>query len=310
MTSELKITRQRRNKLQRIEIINTKREYGRLDTGYMPREMQSTGIPLKKPHKDYLIHVARNGNGVLKVKADPEFGMPFGRDPLTSLWLFSAAKENNSPIVTFDSPRQLLLNMGLPVDGYTYKWAVGSFERNFGATWEYTIEDNFLRGKVKDRRWLRLVDRAVLWYNTSPEQMALEGDDFKFRIELTPSAFEMAKKGALIELETVAALAPAPGPMRLFMILRERCARVAEGEHEWIGLTGEYGLDKQMGISQPYKDQHDWRKWLRRWLRSVAEWWPDCPTPDDIHQDRQGYFRLQIRHVDPPAGPSRRRLKG
>jgi hypothetical protein len=302
---DLKITRQQRNRQREIEIINTKRDARRLDIGYMPREVVRCGIPLSKPRRDYLIHTARDGNGVLKVKADPEFGMPFGRDPLSALWLFTEARERKSPIVEFESPRQLLLSIGLPVDGYTYEWAVGSFERNFGATWEYSIEDAYRAGKVKERIWLRLVRRAVLWYNTKPDQMALEGDGFKYRVELTDEAFELAMKGARVEIETCAALSQSPGEMRLFMILRDRCATVPQGDYSFIPLTGTYGLDKQMGV-QSYANQKLWRQKVRRWLHDVDEFWPSCPK--EIYQGGDGKFRLKIEYVAPPPNPRRRLL--
>ena len=106
-------TPQSRNTLAKIELVLEKREQDRLDVGIAPRPVLRCGLPLKQPKPDYLVHASRDGNCSLKVKADPEFGMPFGRDLLTPLWLFSEAFAQKSRTIRFKSGRAMLRSMGL-----------------------------------------------------------------------------------------------------------------------------------------------------------------------------------------------------
>ena len=66
--------------------------------------------------------------------------MPFGRDLITPLWLFSEAYAKKSRTIRFPSGRAMLRSMGLHEDGHSFRWVTGSIERCFGATWEFTIE--------------------------------------------------------------------------------------------------------------------------------------------------------------------------
>jgi hypothetical protein len=293
-------TPQSRNTLTKIELVLEKREQERLDIGIAPRPVLRCGLPLKKPAKDYLVHASRDGNCSLKVKADPEFGMPFGRDLLTPLWLFSEAYAQKSRTIRFESGRAMLRSMGLNEDGHTFKWVTGSIERNFGATWEFDIEQERL-GKIRrDRHYFRLVSRATLWFNKDDGQLALDGDDFQNSITLTEEAYALAlHRGyqARLELETVAAISNAPGATRLFLILRDRCAEIPEHKpYDWIPLTGPTGLDLEIGV-KPYGEQKKWRQIVKKWLKEIRAFWPECPT--EICKGRDGWYRLKIYPAKP-----------
>jgi hypothetical protein len=292
-------------RMEKVELILEKRYESRLDIGVIPRPVLRCGIPLKKP-KDvsYLIHTSQDGNCTLKVKADPEFGMPYGRDLLTPLWLFSEAYARKSPIISFRSGREMLRSMGLNEDGRTFRWVTGSIERSFGATWEFTIWREFGGRVARDREYFKLVRRARLWFTKDRDQLDFNADGFENVIVLTEDAFALAmKRGyqARVELEVVAALSQSPGATRLFMILRDRAAEVPEHKpYAWLPLTGPLGLDLQMGV-KPYanKNKRRWRQLVRGWLKEIGDHWPQCPKPEDIHEGRDGFYRLKVRRAHP-----------
>ena len=295
-------TAQKLNKLTKIELVLDKREENRLDLGVVPRPVLRCGIPLQKPAKDYLVHTSRDGNCELNVVADPRYGMPFGRDLLTPLWLFSEVYAQKSRTIRFKSGREMLRSMGLSEQGHSFKWVTGSIERNFGATWEFTIEQEFMNKIRRDRHYFRLVSSATLWFNQDTNQLDFEGESFQNTITLTEEAYALAlKRGyqARMELETIANLSQSPGATRLFMILRDRCAQVPEHkQYGWIPLTGPQGLDVELGVN-PYAEQRNWRRNVKKWLEEIKRYWPECPT--EIHEGRDGYYRLMVPRLPGPG---------
>jgi len=295
-------TAQTHNKLDKIELILSKRDENRLDIGVMPRPVLRCGIPLQKPEKDYLVHTSRDGNCTLKVKADPEYGMPFGRDLITPLWLFSEVYAQKSRTISFSSGRAMLRSMGLHEDGRTFKWVTGSIERNFGATWELTIEQVIMNRVRRDRHYFRLVSSATLWFTPHRDQLDFEGQGFQNSITLTEEAYALAlKRGyqAKLELEVLAELSQSPGATRLYMILRDRAAAIHESKsYAWIPLTGLQGLDLQMGV-KPYAEQRNWRRNVKDWLDEIKHYWPECPT--EIHEGRDGIYRLKVPRLSAPG---------
>lgn len=285
------------NKLQKIELILKQREEERLEIGVAPRPVLRCGIPLLRPAKDYLVHEARDGNCTLTVTADPRYGMPFGRDLITPVWLYSEAYSQKTRTIHFESGRSMLRSMSLNEDGYTFKWVTGSLERNFGATWEFTIDHEFRNRVRRERQWFRLVSKACLWFTKDKDQLDLAADGFENVITLTEDAYAFAmKRGyqAKLELQVLAALSPSPGATRLYMILRDRCAQVPEHKpYTWIPITGPAGLDTQMGVT-PYGETRRWKHLLKKWLVEIRRYWPECPDGDDIHQGPDGFWRLQI----------------
>ena len=296
------VTAQKINKIDKIELILDKREENRLDLGVVPRPVLRCGIPLQKPAKDYLVHTSRDGNCELNVVADPRYGMPFGRDLITPLWLFSEVQAQKSRTIRFSSGRSMLRSMGLSEQGHTFKWVTGSIERNFGATWEFTIEQEFMNKIRRERHYFRLVSSAVLWFTPDRDQLDLEGEGFQNSITLTEEAYALAmKRGfqARMELETIANLSQSPGATRLFMILRDRAATVHESKsHTWIPLTGPQGLDVELGVN-PYDQQRRWRQLVKKWLEEIKRYWPECPT--EIHEGRDGYYRLMVPRLPGPG---------
>jgi hypothetical protein len=194
--------------------------------------------------------------------------------------------------------------MGLNEDGRTFKWVTHSIERNFGATWEITIEHEYAAKVRKDRHYFRLVSAAMLWFNKNRDQLDFDADGFQNSITLTEEAYALAmKRGyqARLELEVIAHLSQSPGATRLFMILRDRAAKVPEHKpYAWIPLTGPYGLDYELGV-KPYPRQRDWRKLVSKWLEEIARFWPDSPKPDDIHQGHDGFYRLKVPRAPAPG---------
>jgi hypothetical protein len=287
-----------------------KRSENRLDIGTIPRPVLRCGIPLKKPKAGYLIHTSQDGNCTLKVKADPEFGMPHGRDLLTPLWLFSEAYARKSAVIRFRSGREMLRSMGLNEDGRTFRWVTDSIERSFGATWEFTIWREFGGKVARERHYFKLVRRARLWFTKDRDQLDFSEEGFENIIELTEDAYELAmERGyqARVELEVVAKLSQSPGATRLFMILRDRAAEVPEHKpYTWIPLSGPEGLDLQMGV-KAYANQRRWRQLLRGWLEEIGRYWPQCPKPEDIHEGRDRYHRLKVRRAH-EAGREPKRL--
>lgn len=302
---------QKKNRPEKVELILDKRDANRLDIGIVPRPVLRCGIPLQKPDAGYLVHTSQDGNCTLNVVADPRFGMPYGRDLITPLWLFSEAYARKSPVIRFRSGREMLRSMGMPETGYSFRWVTGSLERNFGATWEFIIEREFMGRVSRDRGRFRLERFTRLWFTKDRDQLDFNEDGFENIIELTSDAFALAmKRGyqARLELEVIAALSQSPGATRLFMILRDRAALVPEHKpYAWIPLTGPQGIDVEMGV-KPYANQKLWRQNVKRWLEEIRRYWPQCPTPEDVHQGRDGYFRLKVRRAH-PAGREPKRLR-
>lgn len=305
-------TPNKQNKLIKAETVIDLREKGRLDIGVMPRPVLRCGIPLQKPPKDYLEHISWDGNCTLSLTAHPRHGMPFGRDLLMPLWLYSEAYAQKSRTIRFDSGRSILRAMGLREDGDSFQWLTGSMNRNFYATWTHIIEQE-VGTRVRQLPYIfHLVESAELWLTRDKRQLSFTAGGYENSITLTHPAYEFAMhRGyqAKVELNVVSALSASPGACRLFMILRDRCAMIPSHKpHGWIPISGTHGLDSQMGV-KPYENQKLWRQTLRRWLADIRRHWPECPDGKMIQQGAvDEFWRLQIPRCLPisehPAKPS------
>lgn len=293
-----RISKQQLNKLEEIAETLELRGKGALVVGTVPRPVVRNHLPLLHPASDYLVHTTRDGNCEMTVTADARYGMPFGRDPLVQLWLFSEAVRQKNRTIRFRSGREMLQSMGLKESTYNKRWARDALKRSFGATWEVVIKHSVGEGRHQEElRSFRLTSGHSLWFDDKTRQLVLDSGENS--ITLSEEAYALAlKKGyqAHFEIKTVAALSSIPGAMRLFLILRDRCSVLTE-DHGWIPITGPTGLDTQLGVA-PYANQRLWRQTLREWLEEIKERWPECPT--EIHEGRRdGHYRLMITPAEP-----------
>jgi hypothetical protein len=247
--------------------------------GYLARPFLLCGLPFKRPPKEQLIYQRKNGEEVLDIKADPEYGLPFGADIQVPIWVTTKAVRNKQPngtiprLIEFETAAEMLNAFGLPLDGRTYKRMQERFLRVFGATIQYGRTSGNRRSVAR----VHYFDSMDLWFTHDLDTPALPGDGFKNnRIVLSESfARDIERYHPPIELSAVAEWSDAPGQLYFYLWLVWRC--YVATKQTFIPLFGSSGVKEQCG-AQGYKEHWKFRQMVKRWLGGVKAAWPQCPA--------------------------------
>ncbi len=270
---EFKVTKRTLGKAIAIERVRVARDQGSQDIGYHARPFVLCGLPVKRPPEDLLKFSRRNGRFTLSIVADPEWGLPWGQDRLTLLWCFTEAVRRQSPIISFRAAADILRTFGVPETGQSYRRLTRSFERLFGATIYFGIEDETNKARVVDRVRLHFIRRLRLWYAKDVKQATLPGDQFENSIELSDEFYqELAAHPIPVDMGVVRALKDSSGCLDLYTFLVWRCF-VARGQ-TIIPLAS---LAKQLGTAE-YSSHRAFKQQIKRWLVIVRAIWPLCPA--------------------------------
>src|SRR5579875_931926 len=259
------ITTRRLKQLETISLIREQRDSGHQELAYNARPFVLCGIPLRRPPRDQLAYLRRNGKFFLEIIGHPRFGLPYGQDRLIPIWIATLALQQNSRIVHFRRASQMLEFFHLTKDGRHYRRIVEGFQRVFAATIFFGTDDQPGRNRMTDCTRFHFFERMRLWF-ADADPASADGR-FENAITLSDAFFRECNQHRIpVEREVVAALANAPGLLDFYVwlvwkswSLRGRTAR--------IPLLGPGGLNEQLGnapfaggsVQKPVHPQNDSR---------------------------------------------------
>ena len=276
----LKISKQVLRQLDGIELVRIKREQRKQNLGFSSRPFVLCGLPIRRPPAGQILFERRNGQFVLQVTGNPDYGLPFGQDRIVPIFLATLAVRQQSQTIRFKSGSEMLDTFGMHKGGKEYRRLVGAFERIFGATIFFGTDSQLGSLRVVHMARFAFLREAQIWYSRGMAGSA-PGRQFENIIVLSEEFYhEVLAHPIPTDLEAVKVLSGAPAVLDLFMWLCYRCF-VSKGE-ESIPLFGRYGLASQLG-SVEYSRPRRFRAMLDQWLGVVRALWPECPariTPD------------------------------
>jgi Plasmid encoded RepA protein len=276
LTGDVVISKRKEKRLEAIEMVRVARSNGGQTIGFSSRPFVLCGLPIRRPKKDVLVHVRRNGKFFLRVAGDPEFGLPFGQDRLIPLWVATVALRMNTREVRFNSAAQILDTFNLAKDGKTYRRLIQAFQRVFASTIFFGTEEQLKAAAIWDWSRFHFFDRARLWYSREVEQQTLPDDQFVNLIVLSAEFWkELQEHPIPVDLDVVTGLSDSPGALDFYMWMCWRCWTAPK--EQAVPLFGPGGLVQQLGV-QGYAERWKFRQTIRRWLLVTREWWPECPA--------------------------------
>jgi hypothetical protein len=287
--AEFTVTKQVSKNAEAIELVRTAREKEQQELVFSSRPFVLCGLPVKRPKKNELIHIRRNGDFFLRITGDPQFGLPFGQDRLIPIWVATLALRQKSRHITFKSAAEILETFGLPKDGPHYRRLVEGFKRVFTATVYFGTEKQLQAEAVFDWHRFHYFDQLKMWYARSLDQQQLPGD-FQNQIVISEAFWDELQRHPIpVDANAIKVLASAPAQLDFYIWLVWRCWK-ATGEVR-IPLFGQGGLMDQLGISSKTA-KRDFRLQLKKWLTKTQALWPGCPAR--VSED--GLYLL-IRHA-------------
>ena len=222
-----------------------------------------------------MLYERRNGNFVLQITGQPNYGLPFGQDRIVPIYLATLAVRQKSQTIRFRTAAEMLETFGMHKGGKEYRRLVAAFERIFGATIFFGTDSLSGTARVVQRSRFSFFNEAQIWYSRDPQQYPIS-DQFENVIVLSDEFYrEITAHPIPADLEAVKVLAGAPAVLDLFMWLSYRCFLAKDKEA--IPLFGAYGLASQLG-SIEYARPRRFREKLDGWLESIRLLWPECPA--------------------------------
>jgi len=272
---ELVFSKRRRNQVDRIELVQLKRDERRQSLCFSSRPFVLCGLPVRPLPAGQLIYERRNGSFVLQITGHPDYGVPFGQDRIVPIFLATLAVQQKSQTIRFKSASVMLHTFGMSTGGKQYRRLIAAFERIFGATIFFGTDTLTTNAKVVHRSRFNFFREARIWYSRAAEE-SVPPDKFENTIVLSDEFFqEITAHPIPTDLEAVKLLASAPAILDLFVWLSYRCY-TARGK-ESIPIFGEFGLVQQIGTVE-YARPRRFREKLEHWLRTIRLVWPECPA--------------------------------
>ena len=118
---DISISKQTLKKVEVIELVRQQRADRKQDLVFSARPFVLSGMPLKRPPRDVLIHRRRNGRFFLNIHGHAEYGLPFGQDRLAVIWAATLAVQQKNRIIEFESGAEMLQTFGLNHNGVSYR---------------------------------------------------------------------------------------------------------------------------------------------------------------------------------------------
>lgn len=131
------------------------------DLAFTSRALINCSLPLK-PLKNTLLtkqgkkivfaskFVRNSGPYRVKVLADEEFGVPFGKDRLFIFWLITEAVKTKSRTIYYESVRSVLKDMRLDYGKKNRDWLKGAINRIMNSTLFLEYDNGHIHGIEKD----------------------------------------------------------------------------------------------------------------------------------------------------------------
>jgi hypothetical protein len=258
-------------RLEAIVPVRENRQARTQELSFGARPFILCGLPIRRLPAGTHAYTRRNGRFFLEIVGHPEYGIPFGQDRLVLLWLATEAVRTRSPVVRFESASQILTDWGLTTGGEYYRRLAGSFQRVFGSTIFFGTYPNRGRSEVWDCSRIHFVDHVRLWFQHDSDT---DGRRRENLVTLSVPFWEELRSHPIpVDAAVVRALANNPGCLDLYAWLTWRCYQAREVER--IPLFGATGLASQLGV-QEYARERKFRERLRRRLKLVRLYWPEC----------------------------------
>lgn len=296
--TEIRISKRSERKGELLELAREQRERRVQDIIYAPRPYILCGLPTRRPPKDCFEWIRRNGKFILRIVADPRFGLPWGQDILIPIWTATAVK--NQPehmrrekvtiigkeiqagrVLRFRAGIEILETFGLVRDGKTYQRIADGFLRTYAATTHFGTERDLPTARIVEMARFHFFDFVRLWRpkrgggDASLKQLLLANDEFENLVVLSEDWYsEIIQHPIPIERNVVAALTDSPGALKFYLWLGYRSYTASRRVD--VPLFGDGGLQEQLGDTsyKPFK----YREKLKQWLEMIRqEGAPDLP---------------------------------
>lgn len=286
---DLPRTKQQLKKAECMELVRSNRDSGTQHLGYAPRPFVMCNFPHKRPADSAKPYERRNGDFVLKIVPDPDYGVPFGRDRIWPIYLSTVAVCQKSPIIRFSRATEILDLFAMPKGGAQFERLVEGFKRIFSSTIIFGPRESVLQQSLSfvdedpaetpslafAKARFHFIDEAKLWYERDNQSNRHFRENV---IKLNQTFFqEIMAHPIPADLEAIRGLAASPGALDLYMWLAYRCYTIKGPDPVSIPLFGSHGLVHQIG-SEQYTRERDFRRQLELWLRQVQSFWPTCPA--------------------------------
>lgn len=121
--------------------------------GFASKTMFMCSIPQIQPKNSdgsLLLKWKRsNGNTIIGLTADPDYGLPYGRDRLFAHWIKTRSVMEDSPVIHFKDGASILEDMGLDPEGNNKVWLNGVINRLTHTVMTYEDGDKFKGGSFE-----------------------------------------------------------------------------------------------------------------------------------------------------------------
>lgn len=295
---EIRTSKRSKRKAELLELAREQREQRTQEIIYAPRPFILCGLPTRRPPADCTEWIRRNGKYILRIVADPKYGLPWGQDILIPIWTATVVKSQPEHlrhekvtiigkeipagrVLRFRAGIEVLETFGLPRKGTVYRRVADGFLRTYAATTHFGTEMNFPTARMVEMARFHFFDYVKLWRpkrgidDTSIKQLMLSDDETENLVVLSEDWYsELIRHPIPIERNVVAALTDSPGALKFYLWLGYRSYTVSRRID--VPLFGVGGLQEQLGDTS-YKPW-EYRAKLKGWLEMIRfEGAPDLP---------------------------------
>jgi len=253
-----------------VSRIRSFRSWAEQDVAFGARPFILCGLPIRRLPPGVLSYSRQNGRFRLEIVGHPEWGVPYGQDRLVLLYLVTQAVRYQSPVVWFRSAAEILVEWGMPTNGFHYKRLFDAFQRVFGITMFFGTLAHRRELQVWECSRAHFFSSMKLWMSEARANPGTRDNSVTLSSEFWR---ELQVHPIPVDAEVIRLLARNPGCLDLHTWLAWRCYQ-AKGL-ERVPLFGPFGLANQLGVQTFARE----RKFLGRvnsWLKLVRMYWPEC----------------------------------
>jgi hypothetical protein len=285
----VKMSAIQRRQAEMLARVTQARRDGTQELGFSARPFSLCSIPYDQPEKGQLEYTRRNGKYVLRVVADPKYGLPWGMDQSVPFWVATKLRKRfgcarpvatatlSDRLLTFKSIAEILDDLGMPKTGGYYDRLEGMFQRTFGATIYWGRQADYGDHSTWAGLKLSFFDGVQITRMKNYEGQEMLPEMREENVVLVSEMFfnEIINSSLPFDMEVFRDLRNAPGLLHFFMSLSHRCYN-ARGVEE-IPLFGPMGLRNQLGTKDTLEEKSV-KQQIKRWLERIKVYWPECPA--------------------------------
>lgn len=238
-----------------------------IELGFMARVFVQATLPHKST--DSLVYTRRNGHLTLKITADKDFGLPYGRYPrLLLAWMTrEACRKKSRRLELGNSLSSFMAQLGLtPTGGRsgTIPRLRDQMTRLFLSTVSFTDYDP-TGGRIADDRFT-VADRTRLWWSPSNDQ---ETPFFGSYVVLSELGYRaLAERPVPVDMSALRSLR-SPLALDVYCWLTYRNSYLRRPTRiPWPALAAQFGAG--------YSDRRNFKRKFRNALRQVLMLYPEA----------------------------------